>query len=115
MSADQPPVGDIGVIVLILIFLLLIVGLVVVVRLVLARLRGREQTSARADARPGEADSVGPGRGEAGDSEAAGAPGRPRVSGRVLKRRYLAGAISREQYEDELRRLQLEEYLEGDE
>lgn len=119
MVAPNGGGGLVGPLVLIIIFLLLITGLVVGLRLVLVRLHGtrvrRRRPGGEVFRRGGVA-----ALGKAPDSASRPQPGRQegsdaRLTGRVLKQRYLSGKISRAEYDEQLRRLQIEEFLEDGE
>lgn len=99
--AQESPV--IGPIVLVLILLLLIAGLVLVVRILLVRVHN---STARSVGTEGSERAV-------IDSEASESKEERPLTGRELKRRYLAGKISRAEYDRRLRSLQIDEFLGG--
>lgn len=99
-AAPAGAAGTAGTIALVLILLAMIVGLVLIVRTIMVKLHNRVASPARRGVK-----SETPETGDRGELP-------PAKSGRELKARYLRGDISKAEFDEQLRALQLSEYLE---
>ncbi len=103
--------GTAGTIALVLILLAMTVGLVLIVRTLMVKLHNRVASQTHRMTKRGNrtADSAGDGQ-ETEEDHPVELP--PAKSGRELKARYLRGEISKAEFDEQLRALQLSEYLE---